>query len=103
MDEGIQRFAARLQERLGGSLRGVFYGDFRQQEYDVAYASEDALDGYGPGHVEEVVDEVALYGVFLVSKPNVDYAGWVHASVFLPGLVGLAGHTLRQALAVLAE
>jgi hypothetical protein len=60
MDEGIQRFAARLQETLGGSLRGVFYGDFRKQEYNVAYAREDALEGYGPGHIEDVVDDVAL-------------------------------------------
>jgi hypothetical protein len=49
------------------------------------------------------VVSVALYGVFLVSKPNIDYAAWVHASVFLPGVVGFLGHTLRQALAVLAE
>lgn len=50
-----------------------------------------------------LVVTLVLYGLFLATKPSIDYAGWVHASVFLPGLIGYLGHTLRQALAVLAE
>jgi len=50
-----------------------------------------------------VVVSLALYGIFLVTKPGIDYAPWVHASIFLPGLIGYLGHTFRQALAVLVE
>ncbi|MFB6296494.1 MAG: hypothetical protein ABEH66_06620 [Halobacteriales archaeon] len=50
-----------------------------------------------------IVVMLVLYGLFLATKPNVDYAAWVHASIFLPGLIGYLGHTLRQALSVLAE
>jgi uncharacterized protein (DUF983 family) len=46
---------------------------------------------------------LVLYGLFLVTKPDIDYDAWVHFSVFLPGLVGYAGHVLRQALSVLSE
>jgi len=35
-----------------------------------------------------------LYGIFLVSKPaDVTYSAAVHASVFVPGLIGFIGHT----------
>lgn len=50
-----------------------------------------------------LVVALVLYGLFLATKPDIDYARWVHASVFLPGLIGYLGHTLRQALSVLAE
>lgn len=46
---------------------------------------------------------LALYGLFLTTKPPIDYAGWVHGSVLLPGLIGYLGHTLRQALSILAD
>ena len=46
---------------------------------------------------------VALYGLFLVTKPDIDYAPWVHVAVVVPGLIGYLGHTFRQALSVLAE
>jgi hypothetical protein len=50
-----------------------------------------------------LVLSLALYGLFIVTKPDVDYAPWVHASVLLPGLIGLLGHTLRQSISVLSE
>jgi len=50
-----------------------------------------------------IVVSLVVYGVFLVTKPGIDYGPLVHASVFVPGLVGFLGHTLRQALSVLAE
>ncbi|MFW5974021.1 MAG: hypothetical protein ACOCPZ_01410 [Natrialbaceae archaeon] len=50
-----------------------------------------------------LVISLVVYGLFLVTKPDVDYAGWVHASVFVPPMIALAGHTLRQALSVLSE
>jgi len=49
------------------------------------------------------VVSLAIYGLFLVTKPAVDYGPMVHASVFVPGLIGYLGHTLRQALSVLVE
>jgi hypothetical protein len=45
-----------------------------------------------------IVIMVIVYGVFLVTKPNIDYAGWVHASVFAVPAIGFLGHTLQQAL-----
>lgn len=44
---------------------------------------------------------LALYGVFLVTKPsNVTYDPWVHVSVFvLPGF-GYLAHLFKQALKV---
>jgi len=60
MDDRIEAFVDLLELRAGDGLRGVFYGNFRERDYAVAYASEDALDGYEPGHVDEVVDEVVL-------------------------------------------
>ncbi len=46
-----------------------------------------------------VVIMLVLYGLFLVTIPeDVSYSAAVHASVFVPPLVGLAGHTLREAL-----
>lgn len=50
-----------------------------------------------------VVVMLVLYALFLLTKPDIDYAAWVHASIFLPGLIGYLGHTLRQALSVLTE
>lgn len=46
-----------------------------------------------------VVVMLAIYGVFLVTKPgNISYEPWVHVSVFaIPG-VGFLGHVLQQAL-----
>jgi nitrate reductase NapE component len=45
------------------------------------------------------VVSLALYGVFLVTKPsNVDYDAWVYVSVFAVPMVGFVGHVLRQAL-----
>jgi hypothetical protein len=42
---------------------------------------------------------LVLYGVFLVTKPQqVDYAAWVHASVFVVPGIGFLGHVLYQAL-----
>lgn len=43
---------------------------------------------------------LAMYGVFLVTKPDITYPTWTYASVFVPGLIGFAGHTLKQALSV---
>lgn len=50
-----------------------------------------------------IVVMLVLYGLFLATKPDIQYAAWVHASIFLPGLIGYLGHTLRQALSVVAE
>jgi len=60
MDDDMERLVARLREAAGESLNGVFHGDFREREYDIAYASEAALDDYDPGHVDDVVDDVVL-------------------------------------------
>lgn len=41
---------------------------------------------------------LVLYGAFLLTKPDVTYGPWVHTSVFLPPLIGFAGHVLSLAL-----
>lgn len=43
---------------------------------------------------------LALYGVFLLTKPDTTYPTWAYASVFVPGLIGYLGHTLKAALSV---
>lgn len=50
-----------------------------------------------------IVVMLVIYGLFLVTKPDIQYDAWVHASIFLPGMIGYLGHTLRQALSVVAE
>ena len=46
-----------------------------------------------------IVVMLVLCGVFLVTIPeDVSYGGSIHAPVFVPPLVGLFGHTLREAL-----
>ena len=46
-----------------------------------------------------VVIMLVLYGLFLVLKPaGAEYGPAIHASVFVPPLVGFAGHALREAL-----
>jgi hypothetical protein len=46
-----------------------------------------------------VVIMLAIYGVFLVTKPaGVSYEPWVYASVFAVPGVGFLGHVLQQAL-----
>jgi len=40
-----------------------------------------------------------LYGLFLAGKPSgATYGPAIHASVFVPPLVGFLGHTLKEAL-----
>jgi hypothetical protein len=46
-----------------------------------------------------IVVMLVLYGIFLVTKPQqVDYAAWVHASVFVVPGIGFLGHVFYQAL-----
>jgi uncharacterized protein (DUF983 family) len=45
-----------------------------------------------------VVVGTLLYGLFLATKPPISYDAWVHASVFVPSMIGLFGHALQQAL-----
>ena len=46
-----------------------------------------------------VVIMLAIYGVFLVTKPAaVSYESWVHVSVFAVPGIGFLGHVLQQAL-----
>ena len=41
---------------------------------------------------------LVFYGLFLVGKPaGAEYGPAVHASVFVPPLIGFLGHTLREA------
>jgi len=44
-----------------------------------------------------IVVMLVVYGLFLVSKPSgVSYSPAVHASVFVPPLVGFVGQVLQQ-------
>lgn len=48
-----------------------------------------------------IVVMLVIYGLFLVSIPSdLSYGPAIHGSVFVPPLVGFAGHVLRQALTV---
>ncbi|WP_435184115.1 hypothetical protein [Halobellus sp. EA9] len=50
-----------------------------------------------------LVVSLLLYGLFMLTKPGVEYPAWTYATPFVPGLIGFFGHALRQALAVVAE
>jgi len=42
---------------------------------------------------------LVMYGVFLATKPaGVEYGQATYVSVFVPPLIGFAGHVLREAL-----
>ena len=44
-----------------------------------------------------IVVMLAVYGLFLASKPgDVAYGPSIHASVFVPPLVGFLGHTVHE-------
>jgi len=44
-----------------------------------------------------IVVMLVVYGLFLLSKPaDVTYGPAIHASVFVPPLVGFVGHTVHQ-------
>ncbi len=46
-----------------------------------------------------IVIMLLLYGLFLLVKPaGTSYGAAIHASVFVPPLIGFCGHTLREAL-----
>lgn len=56
----IDALVATLEDRVGDGLRGVFYGNFQDREYSVAYAAEDALSGYTIGEVNEIIEDVSF-------------------------------------------
>ena len=60
MDSKIDQLVVALRERVGDGLRGVFYGEFREREYSVAYASETVLDDYSTDQIDSIVDDVAF-------------------------------------------
>jgi hypothetical protein len=44
-----------------------------------------------------IVVMLVVYGLFLATKPGtVSYGPAIHASVFVPPLVGFVGHTVHQ-------
>ena len=69
---------------------------------DTKTAVRDAVVGTAPFLAITVIwllVMTVLYALFLVTKPaDITYDAWVHALVFVPPLVGFAGHTLRLAL-----
>lgn len=60
MSSQIDALVETLEANVGDGLRGVFYGDFRNREYSVAYAAEGALDGYTVGEVDEIIEDVSF-------------------------------------------
>ncbi|WP_276301124.1 hypothetical protein [Halorussus lipolyticus] len=60
MSSQIDALVAALEERVGDGLRGVFYGDFREREYSVAYADDGALEGYSVEEVGKVIEDVSF-------------------------------------------
>ncbi|MFB6311304.1 MAG: hypothetical protein ABEH64_09020 [Salinirussus sp.] len=66
---------------------------------EVGIAARDAVPFLVITLIWTIVSTV-LYGIFLLTKPDIAYPAWAHASVFLPGMIGYAGHALRQALSV---
>lgn len=47
-----------LRADLGDDLHGVFYGDFRNQNYTVAYLHDEVRDEFEPGEIIDLVSAV---------------------------------------------
>src|SRR6056297_994390 len=82
MDSELGELVDALEDSVGKSLRGVFYGDFRHREYSVAYASESVTAGYSPDQIDEIVDDVVFEKLYSDRKDDLhDPLGNYTASV----------------------
>lgn len=60
MPEQIDELVAELQSRVEPHLRGVFYGDFENRDYHIAYADEAATDDYTADEIDAIVEDVSF-------------------------------------------
>jgi hypothetical protein len=60
MPEQIDELVAELQSSLGTHLRGVFYGDFENRDYQVAYADADVTSNYSADDIDAIVEDVSF-------------------------------------------
>ena len=47
-----------LRDDLGEGLHGVFYGNFRERDYTVAYLHEDVRKEFEPGKITDLVSVI---------------------------------------------
>jgi hypothetical protein len=60
MTEQIDELVAELRARVEPHLRGVFYGDFENRDYHVAYAAENATADYTAEDIDAIVEDVSF-------------------------------------------
>ena len=58
MRESVDEAVALLEERLGDDLHGVFFGNFVEHDYSIAYLNREVQDELDPGQIRELVDAV---------------------------------------------
>jgi hypothetical protein len=60
MPEQIDELVAELRSRVEPHLRGVFYGDFENRDYHVAYADGSVTDEYTAEDIDAIVEDVSF-------------------------------------------
>lgn len=60
MPEQIDELVAELRSRVDPHLRGVFYGDFENRDYHVAYADGSVTDEYTAEDIDAIVEDVSF-------------------------------------------
>lgn len=60
MTEQIDELVAELRSRVDSHLRGVFYGDFENRDYNVAYTDGTVTDEYSTEDIDAIVEDVSF-------------------------------------------
>jgi hypothetical protein len=60
MTEQIDELVAKLQSRVDAHLRGVYYGDFEDRDYHVAYTDGSVTDEYTAEDIDAIVEDVSF-------------------------------------------
>jgi hypothetical protein len=60
MTEQIDELVAELRSRVDPHLRGVFYGDFENRDYHVAYTDGSVTDEYTAEDIDAIVEDVSF-------------------------------------------
>lgn len=60
MTEQIDELVAELQSRVGTHLRGVYYGDFEDRDYRIAYSDGEPAPDYTADEIDVILEDVSF-------------------------------------------
>ena len=60
MPAQIDELVAELKSRVDTSLRGVYYGDFEDRDYRIAYSDGEPAPDYTPDEIDVIVEDVSF-------------------------------------------